>query len=128
MTLFCYGSENEKPVLQFSPCRKTHDIQWEDWNHGEYLFVPKTDCIKLLKDKIDKIFPNNDPDDNGLQEKFDVSSIFWIGKNDWMKLIEIIENDIDKINIEIEMRFYNEFKNWINKQLMTVEIIVVDGW
>jgi hypothetical protein len=126
MDLFCYGFKKEKPVLQFSPCRKTQDIQWEDWNYAEYLFIPRTDVLKLLKDKIEKIFPINDPENNEIVECFEVSSITWIGKNDWERLIKIIEKD-NPAN-EKEVKFYYEFKNWINEQLKSVEIIVIDGW
>jgi hypothetical protein len=126
MKLLCYGSEKEKPVLQFSPCSRTQDIQWEDWNYTEYLFIPKTDYMKLLKDYIEKIFPINDPENNEIEEYFDVSSITWIGKKDWERLIKIIEEHKSTNTKEIE--FYNKFINWIKEQLMSVEVIVVDGW
>ena len=126
MKLFCYGNENEKTVLEFSPCRKIHDIQWEDWNYADSLYITKTDYTKLLKDFIEKIFPINDPENNEIIECFDPCTSTWIGKKDWEKLIKLIEQE--KITNEREMQFYNQFVKWIKEQLINVKIIVTDGW
>jgi len=127
IVLLCYSNKDEKVSLEFSPCRKTKDIMWEDWNYCEHLIVNKTDYINLLVKYIEKIFPLYDPENNDIEEYFDVCSTTWIGKSDWVKLIKIIEDELEIRIIEKEKIFYEKFINWIIEQLKNVEIIVVTG-
>jgi hypothetical protein len=72
MDLICYGNKNEKVRLEFSPCRKTQNIMWEDWNYCEHLFVYRTDYDELLVKFIEKIFPLYEVENDEFQDKFDV--------------------------------------------------------
>lgn len=128
MNLLCYGDSKEKICLEFYPCKnKGEDMKWEDWHKSEPLTVFKSDYQQLLIDYFTDLFPVVDPTTGENQEYFDVCFDHWIGKNDWIRLIEKMKKGIDSLEGKAEIDFYIQFIKWIEKRLEWAEIIVVDG-
>ena len=127
--LRCYSGKKEKICLGFLPCKDVPaDWRWEDWHScEEELLVYATDYENLLLRYLQPIFPIADPTDGKIQERLDLCSFNFIGKDAWEVIIKNIKNDLINISNCSEKGFYNEFVDWIETQLIWADIIVVDG-
>lgn len=127
MVLRCYSDEKEIILLEFNPCRNNIDPQWEDWNYcANPLVVYSTDYNKLLLPYLNIVFPLVEPITGDIQDCFDVCFDNWIVKENWMKIIDAINRDIDSFP-KNERIFYSKFCDWILSELKNVDIIVVEG-
>ena len=84
----------------------------------------------MLKEYVIKIYPIRDPTDNKVVETFDPCFDNWIGKEDWNKIINGIKNKLQGNNKQppnLEREFYNNFLEWIEKELEWADIIVIDS-
>ena len=90
-----YSADSERVFFEFKPARmpESGDMQWEDWNCYDSVFVYKADYEKLLVPTLSKLFPLDDPDPNGwgTQEYFDVCSLNWLGAEAWNEFISQLE-------------------------------------
>ena len=131
MIFRCYSKTDEKVRLHFFPCKNTgENITWEEWHSKNPLTVYSTDYSELLLEYICKIYPVKDPTNNEVVEYFDVCFDNWIGKEDWKKIIAEIKVKINRNNnppAKIEKEFYENFIEWIEKELQWADIIVVEG-
>ena len=102
-----YSADSEKIFLEFKPARMPDDgnMQWEDWNCYDSVFVYKTDYDRLLVPTLKKLFPLEDPDPNGWgkQEYFDVCSPNWLGADSWKEFITLLEQLIPALTAEEQM-------------------------
>jgi hypothetical protein len=129
MELRCNADKKEKICLLFFPCEdKGEKITWEEWHKVEPLVVYDTDWDLLLS-HFYKVFPITDPTNafGEIQDSFDHCFDNWIGKNDWLRIIKSIKNNLNSIEIEKEIQFFNKFICWIEKQLDWADIIVIDS-
>lgn len=81
-------------------------------------------------DYISEIYPVKDPTNNEMIDSFDECFDNWIGKSDWIKIIEIIKQRINQNNSrlsKLEKEFYENFIEWIENKIEWADIIVVDG-
>jgi len=125
-----YADNSEKVYLEFKPARmpENGDMQWEDWNCFDSVFVYKADYEKLLVPILNKFFPAEDPDPNGwgTQEYFDVCSENWLGADKWKEFIaqlEALKNDLgkeDRMFIDILLPL---FRGFLDKS----DIICIEG-
>ena len=102
-----YSADSEKIFLEFKPARMPDDgnMQWEDWNCYDSVFVYKTDYDRLLVPTLKKLFPLEDPDPNGFgtQEYFDVCFDNWFGADSWKEFITLLEQLIPALTAEEQM-------------------------
>lgn len=102
-----YSADSEKIFLEFKPARMPDDgnMQWEDWNCYDSVFVYKTDYDRLLVPTLKKLFPLEDPDPNGFgtQEYFDVCFENWFGADSWKEFITLLEQLIPALTAEEQM-------------------------
>ncbi len=131
MILRCYSNINDKICLEFYPCKNLgEDISWEEWHRKKPLTIFSEDYQKLLIDFLKELYPTKDPTNNEVVESFDVCFDNWIGKSDWLKIIKNITQRINKNNnrpTKLEKEFYENFIEWVEKELEWADIIVVEG-
>lgn len=124
-----YAPKSEKILLDFNPLKISDESNWnpmwEEW-HCYYtpLRIYKQD-YELLLDYFN-IYPTKDAFDGTLEPIFDICSDNWIGKDDWYKIINEIEQDIEKFP-DNEKKFFGEFIKWLKEVLKYTSIIVVEG-
>ena len=131
MIFRCYSDIKEKICWTFHPCKNYgENITWEQWHTKIPLRIFGTDCDKLLQEYVTGIYPLKDPTDNKIIEVFDPCFDNWIGKEDWNKIINKIKDKLQRNNnrpSKSENEFYNNFLEWIEKELEWADIIVVDS-
>ena len=131
MVFRCYSKVEEKICLKFFPCKNVgENITWEKRHEKKELTIFLTDYSQLLLEYICGIYPIKDPTNNETLESFDECFDNWIGKNDWERIIEKIKTKINENNNrpeKMEKEFYENFIEWIEKELEWSDIIVVDG-
>jgi hypothetical protein len=131
MVFRCYSNFEEKICLEFFPCKNTvANITWEEWHSKKSLVVFFTDYRKLLIDYICEIYPIKDITNNTTVKSFDECFDNWIEKNYWVKILEKIKirmNANSNRLSKMEKEFYNNFVEWIEKELEWADIIVVEG-
>ena len=90
-----FSPDSEKIFLEFKPVRFTpgKEMQWEDWNCFDSLFVYRTDYERFLTPALEEMFPIEDPDPLGwgTQECFDAMGPNFIGREDWIRFIHALE-------------------------------------
>lgn len=126
-----YSPESELIYLSFNPLKISHEPhwnpQWEQWHcYYQSLYVYKQDYTQLLLPYFDQIYPTKDAFDGTVEPCFDVCFYNWICKEDWQKIIDAIEKDLDTFS-DIVKKFYIVFLEWIKKALCYTTIIVVEG-
>jgi len=130
MIFRCYSKSEEQICLQFYPCKNAgENITWEEWHSKRPLTIFATDYDKLLE-FICAIYPIKDPTNNEIAQTFDVCFGNWIGKEDWKKIIEKIKAVLKRNNNrppKLEKEFYENFIEWVEKELEWADIIVVEG-
>jgi hypothetical protein len=131
MTFRCYSKADERVCLEFYPCKNIgKNISWEEWHRKIPLTVYSTDYCKLLLEYICSVYPVKDPTNDEVIESFDVCFDNWIGKEDWKKIIVGIKVKINRNNnrpSKTEKEFYENFIEWIEKELEWADMIVVEG-
>ena len=73
-----------------------------------------------------KIYPFVDASDGTLRQEFDLCFDNWIEKNDWLKIIDEIEHNLEHIS-DSERKFLSDFIKWLEEALKHTTIIVVEG-
>lgn len=131
MVFRCYSKSDEKICLQFFPCKSvTEKITWDEWHSKRSLTVYLTDYNQLLLEYIRGIYPIKNPTNNEMIQEFDECYDNWIGKDDWEKIIEKMKLNMKRNNNrpkKIEIEFYENFIEWIEKELECSDIIIVKG-
>ncbi|MDR1316562.1 MAG: hypothetical protein LBK13_06780 [Spirochaetales bacterium] len=131
MIFRCYSKIDETICLEFLPCKNTgENITWEEWHGKKPLTVFFTDYRQLLLEYICGIYPIKNITNNKIIDNFDECFDNWIGKDDWKKIMEKIKLKINRTNNrpqKMEKEFYENFIEWIEKELEWADIIVVDG-
>ncbi|MCI9354400.1 MAG: BdrN protein [Firmicutes bacterium] len=122
--------KTEKVCLEFNPLRMARDPHWnpmwEEWHcYASPLRIYKQD-YELLLSYFDKIYPIKDAFDGTLEPVFDVCFYNWIGKSDWLRLIDEIEQDLNCVNNGKKVLLTN-FLAWVKKALKHTSIIVVES-
>ena len=125
-----YAPKNEKIRLDFDPLKMSDEPDWnpmwDEWHcYASPLRIYQQD-YELLLDYFDKIFPTKDALDGTIEPDFNVCYIYWIGKDDWLKMISEIERDLEKFSDD-EKRFFTDFMEWVKEALNHTSVIVVDG-
>ncbi|WP_261790208.1 hypothetical protein [Fusobacterium polymorphum] len=64
--------------------------------------------------------------DGTLRQELDFCFDDWIEKNDWIKIINEIKNNLEHIS-ESERKFLSDFIDWLKEALKHTTIIVVEG-
>ena len=122
--------KDERILLDFNPL-KTSDIpnweaKWKDWHcYNNPLRVYFQDYEFLLS-YFKGIYPFVDTSDGTLRQELDICFDNWIEKNDWLKIIEEIEVDLNYVS-DSERKFLRDFIEWLKEALKHTTIIVVEG-
>jgi len=131
MIFRCYSDVNEKICWTLYPCVNFgENITREQWHAKTPLYIFYADYEKLLKEYVTGIYPIINPTNNTVVEAFDPCFNNWIGKDDWKKIINEIKNKLQRNNnrpSKLEREFYNNFLEWIEKELEWADIIVIDS-
>jgi len=131
MIFRCYSKLDEKVCLQFFPCKNIgENITWDEWHDKKPLTIFLTDYKQLLLEYIHEIYPVKNPKNGEIMNSFDECFDNWIGKDDWKKIIGKIKEKLSRNNnrpSKIEKEFYENFIEWIEKELEWADIIVVEG-
>lgn len=131
MVFRCFSDIKEKICWTLHPCTNYgEDITWEQWHTKMPLYIFQTDYEKLLLEFITEIYPIKDPANNKIIETFDPCFDNWIGKSDWNKILIEIKRKLQKNNnrpSKLEKEFYNNFIEWVEKELEWADIIVIDS-
>ena len=117
-----YSDDREKIEIELKPVRlpESGRMAWEDWNCFDSICVYKTDYERLLLSAIEALFPVTDPDPDGwgVQEYFDLTSMNFFGKADWLRLTDSLTACAEKATGE-EKEFYRAVLGYL-KEFMTV--------
>ena len=125
-----YAPESERILLDFNPLKFSDEPDWnpawEEWHcYHTPLRIYKQD-YELLIDYFNRIYPIKDAFDGTPEPVFDVVNYNWIGRDDWLRIISGIEQDLDNISDDKKPFFIN-FLEWIKEALNYTSIIVVEG-
>ena len=131
MVFRCYSDIKEKICWRLYPC-KNHgeNITWEQWHVKIPLYIYRTDYEKLLLDYVTGIFPLTDPTNNEIAETFYPCFDTWIGKDDWNRMLKAMKAGLKRNNnrpSKQEKEFYNNFIEWVERELEWADIIVLDS-
>lgn len=121
---------NEKILLDFNPLRISDEPnwnpKWEEWHcYATPLTIYKQD-YELLLGYFNKIYPIKDAFSGESEPVFDVCFDNWIGKDDWNRIISVIEQDFESVS-EDKKPFITAFLDWVKEALNHTSIIVVEG-
>ena len=99
-----YAPTDERILLNFNPLKISSDPDWnpawEEWHcYTAPLRIYRQDYESLL-DYFNKIYPTTDAFDGTFQPAFDVCFDNWIGKDDWLKIISEIEQDLENMSYD----------------------------
>ena len=73
-----------------------------------------------------KVYPFVDASDGTLRQELYLCFDNWIEKNDWIKIINEIENNLENIS-DSERKLLSDFIEWLKEALKHTTIIVVEG-
>ena len=122
--------KDERILLDFNPL-KTSDIsnceaKWKDWHcYNNSLRIYLQD-YEILLPYFKKIYPFVDASDGTLRQELDLCFDNWIEKNNWLKIIDEIENNLEHVS-DSERKFLSDFIDWLKEALKYTTIIVVEG-
>lgn len=130
MELRLYAPKNELILLLFNPLRISDEPDWspsfEDWNcYAKPLRIYEQD-YNLLLDYFNTVYPTINSFDGTVETAFNVCFDNWIRKDDWLKIISEIEQDLENIP-DNEKPFFTAFIEWLGEALKHTSIIVVEG-
>lgn len=130
MELRLYAPKKEKILLNFNPLKPSNEPDWnpawEEWHcYRTPLRIYKQD-YELLVDYFNRIYPIKDAFNGVPDSFFDVTNDNWIGKDDWLRIISEIEQDLDSIHDD-KKSFFKDFLEWVKEALNHTSIIVVEG-
>lgn len=130
MELRLNAPKGEKIFLEFHPLKISNvpdwNPVWEEWHcYSAPLRIYQQD-YELLLDYFNKIYPIKDAFNGTLEQAFDVCFSNWIGKNDWFRMVDEIEQDLNHVS-NGKRTFFMDFIAWIEKALKHTSIIVVEG-
>lgn len=125
-----YAPEDEKILLDFNPLKVSYDYdwnpQWEEWHcYLRPLRIYKQDYERLFV-YFNKVFPPRYNANGTPNPIIDVCFTNFIEKEDWDKLIDEINKDMESFNDD-EKRFFEDFTNWVKEALKHTSVIVVEG-
>lgn len=125
-----YSDDGEMIELEFKPvCVPVNgDLQWEDWNCYDSIRVYKTDYDKLLLSSIQSVFPVVDPTPNswGLQEEFDLTSMNFMSRADWSRIIEALLNRSNTATDQ-EKEFFDLFIKHLRSFMEVSDCFCIEG-
>ncbi|MCL2014712.1 MAG: hypothetical protein FWG68_00515 [Defluviitaleaceae bacterium] len=136
MVFRCYSDINEKICWTLHPLKSpVEDFTRENLGKTPWLAIFATDYEKLLLDYVEEIYPLRPPyppnsANEQIQMCFDETGENWIGKGDWGKIIAKIREKLRRNNnrpSKLEREFYNNFLEWVERELEWADIIVVDS-
>ena len=122
--------KTEQICLDFNPlkisCDPDWNPTWEEWHcHASPLRIYKQD-YELLLGYFNKIYPIKDAFNGTLEPVFDVCFYNWIGKSDWLRLMDEIKKDLNCVNNGKKV-LLTDFLAWVKKALKHMSLIVVEG-
>lgn len=122
--------KTEQICLDFNPlrmsCSPDWNPLWEEWHcYRSPLRIYKQD-YELLLGFFDEIYPIQDAFDGTPEPVFDICSYNWIGKSDWLRLIDVIERDLERVHGGKKV-FLTDFLAWVKEALKHTSMIVVEG-
>lgn len=125
-----YTPKNEKILLNFNPLKISEEPNWnpswEEWHcYAVPLRIYRQD-YDLLVDYFNRVYPLKNAFDGTLESAFDVCFDNWICKDDWLKIISEIEQDLENMPDEKKL-FFMAFLEWLKNALNHTSIIVVEG-
>lgn len=130
IVLRLHAPKSEKILLDFNPLKISNapnwNPAWEEWHcYSTPLRIYKQDYERLI-DYFNRIYPIKDAFDGTLEPVFDVCFDNWIGKEDWIKIITEIEQELDSFSVDKKL-FFEDFLKWLKEALSFSSIIVVEG-
>lgn len=125
-----YAPKGEKIFLDFNPLKISDkpdwNPAWEEWHcYVTPLRIYQQD-YEILLYYFQKIYPIKDAFDGTLETAFDVCFSNWIGKDNWLRIIFEIEQELENISDD-KKRFLMDFLKWLKEALCETSIIVVEG-
>ncbi|MCD7995267.1 MAG: BdrN protein [Clostridia bacterium] len=125
-----YTPKNEKILLNFNPLKISEEPNWnpswEEWHcYAVPLRIYRQD-YDLLVDYFNRVYPLKNAFDGTLESAFGVCFDNWICKDDWLKIISEIEQDLENMPDEKKL-FFMAFLEWLKNALNHTSIIVVEG-
>jgi len=134
MIFRCYSDYKlkEKICWTFYPIKKEDVDNWVDVVYGDYsrrMLVFKTDYERLLQEYVTTIYPITDPYDGTIETGFDFTSYNFIAKSDWLRIINKIEEVLQRSSQRppwCEKEFYFNFLAWITRELEWADYIIID--
>ncbi len=131
MIFRCHSELNEEIRLTFYPCKNLgENMTWEECHSAKPLIIFREDYTKLLLHYLTEIHPTTDPTNNQIIQQFDECFDNWIGKNDWLKIIARINQDIQQTDnrlTKLEKEFYENMIEWLENNLEWADLIMVEG-
>lgn len=130
VTLRLKAPESEMIWLEFQPLKMSlksdWNPMWEEW-HCYYapLRIYKQD-YEILLFYFGKIYPINDAINGTPEPVFDVCFSNWIGKSDWLRIVDEIERDLNRVD-DSKQIFLTDFLAWVKNALTDTSVIVVEG-
>ncbi|MBE6870291.1 MAG: hypothetical protein E7494_16315 [Ruminococcus albus] len=127
-TIRLYSSDDELVCIELTPAFITEDGNIF-WDRYDSLTVYRTDCEKFLIPIFDEIFPVKDPDPNnswGMQDNFDPCSLNWFGREDWLKIAELLRKRCADMNSD-ERDFCLEAAGFIERTADISGIFCIEG-
>lgn len=130
INLRLYAPNKEKILLDFNPLKISADAgwkpEWEDWHcYAAPLRIYMQD-YELLLEYFNRVYPIKDAYGGTVEPAFDVCFYNWIEKDDWLKIISEIEQDLGNIS-DNEKPFFIAFLEWLREALNHTSVIVVEG-
>lgn len=125
-----YAPNKEKILLDFNPLKISNDAgwkpEWEDWHcYAAPLRIYMQD-YELLLEYFNRVYPIKDAYSGTVEPAFDACFYNWIEKDDWLKIISEIEQDLGNIS-DNEKPFFIAFLEWLREALNHTSVIVVEG-
>ena len=122
--------KGEGILLDFNPLKTSNvsnwEAKWKDWHcYNNPLRIYLQD-YEILLPYFKKIYLFIDASDGTLRQEFDLCFDNWIEKNDWLKIIDEIENNLEHVS-DSEKKFLSDFIEWLEEALKYTTIIVVEG-
>ncbi len=125
-----HAQNSEKIYLEFQPLKMSDtsdwNPQWEEWHCYSTPLRIYTPDYDLLIEYFNRIYPIKDIFTETLEPVFDVCSDHWITKEDWLKIIYEIEQELNRMP-DTKKSFYASFIEWLKEALEHTSIIVVEG-
>ena len=123
-----YSADDELVNIELCPALMTEDGN-VFWDRYDSLRIYRADYEHFMIPVFDKIFPVTDPDPKGwgVQEYFDRCSLNWFGREDWLKISQMLRSKFGNSDNEDERTFCDEVAGYIESTADISTIFCIDG-